>query len=67
MYRTKYKGYTSDYLGVFLFQNKYWRAACKKDGKIYTITCKTEKEAAEKYNEMTKLYHGEYAKLNIIK
>lgn len=64
--RSKYEGYTSKYLGVYLFKNKYWRAACKKDGKIHIKSCKTEIQAALEYNKMASEYHGEFAKLNII-
>lgn len=56
----KYKG------TVFVKRLNRWRARIQCNGKRYTSSrsYKTEKEAAEKYNEMAIQYHGSFAKLN---
>ena len=58
--KSKHNG-TSKYLGVTKFTTKYntyWRVSCKKNKKEYRALCKTEIEAALKYNK--------FAKLNVI-
>lgn len=69
------KGGTSNYLGVCLDRHRrrdkvyeYWKASIKIKDRYKTIGLfKTEKEAAEAYNQFALKVHGEFANLNIIK
>jgi len=59
---SKYKGVSQDTRNG----KKYWKATCTKNGITYRKRCKTETEAALKYNELAKKLHGEFAKFNKI-
>lgn len=55
---------TSGYKGVYPARNGFV-ATIRKSGKLYHGgTFKTALEAAKKYNELAKQYHGEFAWLN---
>ena len=55
----------SKYLGVCYRDNKYIMAVISINGKQKKLgTFKTEEEAAKRYDEFAKIYHGEYANLN---
>ena len=58
----------SKYLGVsWHWRIKRWFAGCHVNKKrIHLGSYKTEEEAALAYNEAAKIYHGEFANLNII-
>lgn len=57
---------SSKYLGVARMKKNIWGAAICKEGKK-TVKCfRTEIEAAIAYNEMAKIVHGEFARLNEI-
>lgn len=60
---------TSGYKGVCWHKvAKKWMAHTQVNGKrIYLGYFKTKKQAALVYNEAAKKYHGEFARLNIIK
>lgn len=62
------KNATSTYLGVSWCKGrKRWLAQISHENKTRNLgRFNTEKEAAEKYNEVAQLLHGEYANLNII-
>ena len=60
---------SSKYKGVSINNSRgniYWRAACRKDYKVYAIYCTNEIEAAIAYNVMALGLHGEFARLNEI-
>jgi hypothetical protein len=61
-------GWSSKYKGVSRHKkSNKWRARIMLDGKeIYLGEHESEEEAALAYNEAAKLYHGEFARLNII-
>lgn len=68
--RRKNANAVSKYLGVGTTKIKgkvYYRARLKKNGKVYHKTRTTEVEAAEAYNELALKYHGEFARLNVVK
>lgn len=65
---SKRKDNTHTYKGtVFVKRLNRWRARIQVNGKRYCSpkTYETEKEAADKFNEMAILYHKNYAKLNM--
>jgi hypothetical protein len=55
----------SSYLGVYLTKGR-WTAELKKAGKKHRRYCPSEAEAAKSYNEMAMLFHGDFARLNVI-
>lgn len=58
--------YTSKYKGVCLYR-KRWLAKLESNGKQHYIGMfATEKEAAIAYNNFALIYHGEFARLNIV-
>lgn len=63
------KNGTSKYLGVASHLNKYWVVNINHN-KVrmktfrYPYTNEGEVEAAKKYDELAKMYHGEFANLN---
>ena len=62
-----YKNNTSGYKGVYLSDRK-WKVVLRCKGKkisggVYAV----KEDAARKYNELAKEYHGDFASLNIIK
>lgn len=64
---TPRKNSTSKYLGVYLAHGKYWNAAIRVNKKTkYLGSFKTEEEAAIAYNVAAKIYHKEFANLNVI-
>ncbi len=56
----------SNYLGVHLDKGRWWFASIKNNGLSKKVYCKTEIEAALKYNELATFYHKDFAKLNIV-
>ena len=59
---------TSIYKGIYPRKNsKRWIVIIQANGKRMNFSAKTEKEAALKYNELALKYHGEFARLNVIK
>lgn len=66
--RNKVSGKSSQYKGVgFLPKRKAWFARVKHEGvQIYLGQFKSEKEAAEKYNQRAREIFGEFACLNQI-
>jgi hypothetical protein len=59
---------STGYKGVYLEHKKYPLARVFANGRIVGVKrCKTITEAAIAYNEMALKYHGEFAKLNIIR
>jgi hypothetical protein len=60
----------SKYLGVSIVRHKTcirWEAKIFSDGnRKYLGSFKTEEDAAIAYNDAAKIFHGEYANLNII-
>lgn len=71
--RNSTKNSISRYLGVFWIVTRRgdkewgtWRAACKSNGRKYGYDYKTEQEAAIGYNELAKIHHGEFARLNTL-
>lgn len=65
---SKYKGvsYTNKASSKSSRDYFYWTANIKVNGKRYSRVGKSEQDAAMKYNELARQYHGEYAMLNII-
>lgn len=63
----KLKKIGKKYLGTIFYKStgKY-AAAVSKNGISYRKMYNTEKEAAIGYNELAKIHHGEFARLNII-
>jgi hypothetical protein len=66
---------TSKYKGVVYIASAYspkktrykpWRAIIRVGDKSFVNHFETEKQAAQAYNELALLYHGEFARLNII-
>jgi hypothetical protein len=66
--KRKRRDNTSGYKGVFWHEaSKKWLVQIKANGKIQYIGCfKSKIEAARKYNEAAKKYHGKFASLNNI-
>lgn len=61
------KKMSSKYKGVhYLKNNNTWQAYINNGKRIYLGSFKTEKEAAIAYNEAALIYHGNFAKLNIL-
>lgn len=58
---------TSKFKGVHLNKSQTWTAQImtKECGKIYLGSFQTEELAAEKYNEASSLYHGEFGASNL--
>jgi hypothetical protein len=54
------------YMGIWVERGKYWFAGCKKNGTTHKVSAKSEIDAALKYNELAKILHGEFARLNVI-
>lgn len=66
--RTSRKNSSSQYLGVSLYKSfGKWGAQIRVNNKpIYLGSFPSEDQAAKAYNEAAKLYHGEFANLNVI-
>ena len=63
-----YKNSTTGYIGVSKTKNgKYIAYITNKQKHIHLGTFQTKEEAAKKRNIVALTYHGEFAKLNIIK
>jgi hypothetical protein len=64
---SKRKDSTHQYKGtVFVKNRNRWRSRIQVNGKRYwSGYFKTEIEAAKRFDEMAKKYHGEYVKLNL--
>jgi hypothetical protein len=62
--RNRSSSYT--YKGVYVFRNKFQSSIKLNKKAIHLGTFNTEIEAAIAYNKAAIIYHGEYAKLNII-
>jgi hypothetical protein len=56
----------SKYLGVNKRSNGTYQTSIMANNRNKTKTFKTEVEAALYYNELAKIHHGEFARLNII-
>ena len=57
----------SNYKGVYFINGKYNAEIKDSNGKVHRMCgFETEEEAAQKYNEMAVIYHGEFANLNKI-
>lgn len=55
----------SKFLGVYFSEGKYIKAQIKINGKTTSLGLfKTEEEAAQAYDNMAKIHHGEFANLN---
>lgn len=55
-----------DYLGVSKHKDKF-RMQIYVQGRRYSKVCDTAEEAAMLYNEYAKKFHGDYARLNVIR
>jgi hypothetical protein len=55
----------SKYLGVYK-DKRCWVASCRKNKVLHRKYVSTEVQAAIEYNKMAIMYHGEFARLNII-
>ncbi len=64
----KYRNSSSKYKGVaYRPETSKWRSYIRVNGKlIHGGQFKSEKEAGQRYNELARLYFGEFARLNII-
>ena len=63
--RSKRSNTVSKYKGVKLAEKKYWMAEIGNNGVHYHLGFfKTEFEAALKYDEAARKYHGEFARTN---
>ncbi len=64
--RVSHKNSSSKYLGVSFHKNKYIARIKNKDTVLRLGSFTDEKLAAKAYNDAAIIYHGEYARLNII-
>lgn len=64
--RSKFSRGTSKYKGVCRTKTGGWQVSLKAKGKMYRAHAINETDAAIKYNELAKTYHGEFAQLNNI-
>ena len=64
----KRKNTSSKYKGVHFYKayNKYMAKIMLNRKSIFLGYFKTEKEAAKAYNQAARIYHGKFARLNII-
>jgi hypothetical protein len=65
--KVKNKKYTSNYKGVYKRKNGWACTVCCNYKKVHYSSHETEIEAAKMYNKIAPLFHGKFAKLNVIK